>query len=130
MQGYQERNPVKTLIYYMLLGSLGILSSCSHFSFRSKESIEAEEKKPWDKDEATVEGVFHKSKQRLTPHIGFKVPLDSGSNPLKVSRNDKSGDIKTSIDKKRQTIEIIKDDGVEKIGTQGKVKGTDTISKK
>ena len=106
----------------MLLGSFGILSSCSYLSFRSKESIEAEEKKPWDKDEATVEGVFHKSKQRLTPHIGFKVPLDSGSDPLKVSRNDKSEDIKTSIDKKRKTIEIIKNDGIGEIGAQEKIK--------
>ena len=71
---------------------IGILSSCSHFSFRSKESIDAEEKKPWVKDETTVEGVFHKSKQRLTPHIGFTVPLDSDSNSAKIPGNEKYSD--------------------------------------
>lgn len=104
---------MKTAGYFFWLSVLGLLSSCSHFSFRSKESMDAEEKKPWSKDERTVEGVFNKSKQRLTPHIGFNVPVDNGPDPVKIPANKKPEEIKTTIDKEHQTIKILKENDIE-----------------
>jgi len=109
----KKNKTLKKSSYLIWLSMVGFLSSCSHFSLRSKESMDAEEKKPWNKDERTVGGDFNKSKQRLTPHIGFKLPVDNGPDPVKIPINKKPEEIKTIIDKKRKIIKILKEKDIE-----------------
>ena len=94
----KKNKTLKKSTYLVWLSMIGFLSSCSHFSLRSKESMDAEEKKPWNKDERTVDGAFNKSKQRLTPHIGFNLPIDNGPDLVKIPINKKPEEIKTEAE--------------------------------
>jgi hypothetical protein len=104
----------KLFLYLLLLNSLGSLCSCTYFSIRSKEAIDAEEEKPWNKNKGTVEELLNsKSQKHLTPHIGVKIPVEASSNLVKAPKSQEPVKIRTCIDKKRQEIKIIKEEDKE-----------------
>ncbi|MGI4851723.1 MAG: hypothetical protein ACRYGR_07255 [Janthinobacterium lividum] len=101
----------KTRFILISIFSFCFLKGCQSWTVGSKESMDARERQPWRPDESSVAGLENRSPKRVTPHVGFNMPIDEPSKIILKSReipdSESLDSFKTRLDKKRRSIIIV-----------------------
>ena len=99
-----------TFIFVNII-SLHLVGGCQSWTVESKESMDARERQPWRPDESSVAGLQNRSPKRITPHVGFNMPIDEPSKIILKSHEipdpEDINPFKTRLDKKRKSIVIV-----------------------
>ena len=113
MMKISRNNSLKMTSWFIGSWFFFSLAGCESCTVGSKESLEAKERRPWRPDESSVAGVEEHSSKRMTPHIGFNMPLEEPSKIIlktkELPNKESIPHVKTSLNKKKRSIEVITD---------------------